>query len=144
MAETGEKMSSFRKINGLSSIQATADAKVPSVIYYDKLGKAQAHGAETDDDEVVYNAESEGWNKASWYVLILSTLILAHSPQGGSFVSGPTISPSLTILVYRLCHLPRPWKRFSLTSSSMSRSSFRLTLGLSTVTEPTYGKLCTQ
>jgi hypothetical protein len=41
---------------------------VPSVIFYDNLGTAQAHGAETDDDEVVFNAEAKGWNKASWQV----------------------------------------------------------------------------
>jgi hypothetical protein len=43
-----------------------SDAKVPSVVYYDSQGKAKAFGAETEDDEVVYSAETEGWKKASW------------------------------------------------------------------------------
>jgi hypothetical protein len=43
-----------------------ADAKVPSVVFYDHDGKPKAFGAETEDDEVVDTAESEGWRKASW------------------------------------------------------------------------------
>jgi hypothetical protein len=49
--------------------QANPDAKVPSVILYDHQGKAKAHGAETDDDDVLESAETEGWRKASWSVV---------------------------------------------------------------------------
>jgi hypothetical protein len=48
-------------------VQATPDAKVPSVLFYDKNGKPRAFGAETDDEETIINAESEGWAKSEWY-----------------------------------------------------------------------------
>jgi hypothetical protein len=40
------------------------------VVLYDKQGKATAFGAETEDDEILYSAETEGWRKAEWYVSV--------------------------------------------------------------------------
>ncbi|KAJ7641482.1 hypothetical protein FB45DRAFT_900316 [Roridomyces roridus] len=51
--------------------QATADAKVPSVLYYDKDGKPRAFGAETDDEDVIIQAEENEWSKAEWWKLHL-------------------------------------------------------------------------
>jgi hypothetical protein len=39
---------------------------VPSVIWYDQNGIPQAYGAETEDEDVLVNADSEGWHKAEW------------------------------------------------------------------------------
>ncbi|TFK51568.1 hypothetical protein OE88DRAFT_1801563 [Heliocybe sulcata] len=51
--------------------EATADAKVPSVLYYDKEGRAQAFAAETDDEDVIMEAESNEWYKTAWWKLHL-------------------------------------------------------------------------
>ncbi|KAJ7640457.1 hypothetical protein DFH06DRAFT_1334809 [Mycena polygramma] len=48
--------------------QATPDAKVPSVLYYDRNGNSKAFGAETEDEDTVIEAEENGWLKAEWYV----------------------------------------------------------------------------
>ncbi|KAJ6515205.1 hypothetical protein C8R47DRAFT_507281 [Mycena vitilis] len=57
--------------------QATPDAKVPSVLYYDKQGKARAFGAETEDDDTIMEAEENGWVKVEWWKLLLRP---AHLP----------------------------------------------------------------
>jgi hypothetical protein len=46
--------------------QVTSDAKVPSVVLYDKLGTARAFGAATEDDGVKDQATDEKWIKAEW------------------------------------------------------------------------------
>ncbi|KZT20036.1 hypothetical protein NEOLEDRAFT_1182864 [Neolentinus lepideus HHB14362 ss-1] len=51
--------------------QTTADAKVPPVLYYDKQGRPQAFAAETDDEDVIMEAESNEWYKATWWKLLL-------------------------------------------------------------------------
>lgn len=40
------------------------NSKIPSVIYYDKLGNIMAAGAEADSSSIVAQAEDEGWIKA--------------------------------------------------------------------------------
>ncbi|KAJ7629515.1 hypothetical protein DFH06DRAFT_1225951 [Mycena polygramma] len=57
--------------------QATPDAKVPSVLYYDKEGKARAFGAETEDDDTIMEAEENEWTKVEWWKLFLRP---AHLP----------------------------------------------------------------
>ncbi|KAK6977910.1 hypothetical protein R3P38DRAFT_3120844 [Favolaschia claudopus] len=57
--------------------QATPDAKVPSVLYYDARGNAQAFGAETEDEDTIIEAEENGWIKAEWWKLLLRP---AHLP----------------------------------------------------------------
>ncbi|KAJ6491572.1 hypothetical protein DFH09DRAFT_1377208 [Mycena vulgaris] len=49
--------------------QATPDAKVPSVLYYDNDGKARAFGAETEDEDTIIEAEENGWYKTEWWKL---------------------------------------------------------------------------
>ncbi|KAJ7471925.1 hypothetical protein FB451DRAFT_311192 [Mycena latifolia] len=51
--------------------QATPDAKVPSVLYYDADGNPRAYGAETEDDDTIIEAEEKGWFKAEWWKLLL-------------------------------------------------------------------------
>jgi hypothetical protein len=50
-----------------NAVQAMAGAKVPSVIWYDSLGHAKAHGAETEDEDAIDQADVKGWQKAEWY-----------------------------------------------------------------------------
>ncbi|KAJ7262662.1 hypothetical protein B0H12DRAFT_304137 [Mycena haematopus] len=57
--------------------QATPDAKVPSVLYYDRLGNARALGAETEDEDTIIEAEENGWIKVEWWKLLLRP---AHLP----------------------------------------------------------------
>nr|GAT46610.1 predicted protein [Mycena chlorophos] len=51
--------------------QATPDAKVPSVVYYDSRGNAMAFGAETEDEDTVIEAEENNWKRADWWKLHL-------------------------------------------------------------------------
>ncbi|KIJ67372.1 hypothetical protein HYDPIDRAFT_84371 [Hydnomerulius pinastri MD-312] len=51
--------------------QATPDAKVPSVLFYDKYGRARAFGSETDDYETQNEADAEEWQKVEWWKLHL-------------------------------------------------------------------------
>ncbi len=53
---------------------AGGDAKIPTIMYYDKSGKVRAAGAEALDESLVTTAEDEGWIKCSRYVEILSIL----------------------------------------------------------------------
>ncbi|KAJ7911572.1 hypothetical protein B0H13DRAFT_569968 [Mycena leptocephala] len=57
--------------------QATPDAKVPSVLYYDKQGNPKAFGAETEDEDTIIEAEENGWVKVEWWKLLLRP---AHLP----------------------------------------------------------------
>ncbi|KAJ7074581.1 hypothetical protein C8F01DRAFT_970629, partial [Mycena amicta] len=50
---------------------ATPDAKVPSVVYYDRQGNAKAFGAETEDEDTIIEAEENGWRKVEWWKLHL-------------------------------------------------------------------------
>ncbi|EGO23006.1 hypothetical protein SERLADRAFT_371256 [Serpula lacrymans var. lacrymans S7.9] len=69
---------------------ATPDAKVPSIVYYDKDGKARAFGAEVEDEEIILQAESENWHKVEWWKLqlrpdhlpIINGLSLPILPEG--------------------------------------------------------------
>ncbi|KAJ7021476.1 hypothetical protein C8F04DRAFT_267971 [Mycena alexandri] len=51
--------------------QATPDAKVPSVLYYDRDGNPKAFGAETEDEDTIIEAEENGWFRAEWWKLLL-------------------------------------------------------------------------
>ncbi|EPQ53309.1 hypothetical protein GLOTRDRAFT_95283 [Gloeophyllum trabeum ATCC 11539] len=51
--------------------QKVPDAKVPSVIYYNKQGQVQAFAAETDEEEVIAEAELRDWEKSQWFKLHL-------------------------------------------------------------------------
>ncbi|KAF7291520.1 hypothetical protein MKEN_01486600 [Mycena kentingensis (nom. inval.)] len=47
--------------------QAIPDAKVPTVAFYDKDGKAQAFGCEVDDDAFLQKAETQNWRRVEWF-----------------------------------------------------------------------------
>ncbi|PBK82156.1 hypothetical protein ARMGADRAFT_1171030 [Armillaria gallica] len=48
---------------------AGGDAKIPTIMYYDKSGKVRAAGAEALDESLVTTAEDEGWIKCSRFKL---------------------------------------------------------------------------
>ncbi|KII84793.1 hypothetical protein PLICRDRAFT_701534 [Plicaturopsis crispa FD-325 SS-3] len=73
--------------------QATPDAKVPSVLYYDKAGNPRAFGAETEDEDMKMEAESHEWFKAAWWKLHMRP---AHLPIIKS-LSLPDLPPKLTV-----------------------------------------------
>jgi hypothetical protein len=43
-----------------------AGAKVPSVVYYDSQGQPKAYGAETEDEDIVDQADTNDWQRAEW------------------------------------------------------------------------------
>lgn len=43
---------------------------MPSVVLYDQQGNAQAFGAETEDEEVLDEAETNEWKKAAWLLCL--------------------------------------------------------------------------
>jgi len=42
------------------------DAKIPTILYYDKSGNVQAAGAEALNDRIQDEAVKNGWTKAEW------------------------------------------------------------------------------
>ncbi|KAG9313675.1 hypothetical protein JVU11DRAFT_6020 [Chiua virens] len=48
-----------------------SDAKIPSLLYYDKDGVFKAAGAEVLAESVIQTALAEGWTKAEWWKLYL-------------------------------------------------------------------------
>ncbi|KAM6502892.1 hypothetical protein JOM56_002869 [Amanita muscaria] len=63
------------EINGVTRFpgQIHGALKIPTVLYYDTDGVAQAIGAEAVQDSIDEIAEENGWKKASWYDLELWT-----------------------------------------------------------------------
>ncbi|KAF7290598.1 hypothetical protein MIND_01299900 [Mycena indigotica] len=57
--------------------QTTGDAKIPSVVFYDKHGQAQAFAAETEDDDVRDSAAENSWSRVEWWKLLLRPKHLA-------------------------------------------------------------------
>ena len=45
------------------------DAKVPSILYYDKDGNVRAAGASVLDESITETALTEQWTKAEWLVI---------------------------------------------------------------------------
>ena len=65
-----------------------ADAKVPSLLYYDKSGNFRAAGAETLTESVIQTALIEKWTMAEWLVVDnVEALNITHIRPGGSFIS---------------------------------------------------------
>ncbi|KAF6752179.1 hypothetical protein DFP72DRAFT_456544 [Ephemerocybe angulata] len=54
-----------------SQEQVGGDSKIPTVIYYDAMGKSCAIGAETLKEGIETDAEENGWNIAKWFKLHL-------------------------------------------------------------------------
>ncbi|KAG7450059.1 uncharacterized protein BT62DRAFT_928843 [Guyanagaster necrorhizus] len=62
------------EINGVTrypSQDAGSDAKIPTIMYYDALGKLKAVGAETQHPVIEEAAQTEGWKKYSGFKLHL-------------------------------------------------------------------------
>ncbi|KAF8147762.1 hypothetical protein K438DRAFT_1989457 [Mycena galopus ATCC 62051] len=74
--------------------QATPDAKVPSVLYYDKRGTAKAFGAETEDEDTIIEAEENGWIKVEWLVASFWLTLPSFVVIGGSYSCVLHIFPS--------------------------------------------------
>ncbi|KAJ3568178.1 hypothetical protein NP233_g5879 [Leucocoprinus birnbaumii] len=64
------------------------NAKIPSVLYYDKTGKVCAAGAEAERDGIDILAEEGNWFKAEWFKLHLH-------PKKKEFATGPAKIPNL-------------------------------------------------
>ena len=47
-------------------------SKIPTIIYYDLNGKVKAVGAEAMEDGVYETAIDLGWEKAEWFVSLVS------------------------------------------------------------------------
>ncbi|CAA7264553.1 unnamed protein product [Cyclocybe aegerita] len=60
--------------------QTVGDAKVPSVLYYDRDKVPRLHGAETEDESSLMEAEQEHWEKAEWWKLRLRPEYLTFPP----------------------------------------------------------------
>ncbi|KAJ7641484.1 hypothetical protein FB45DRAFT_358285 [Roridomyces roridus] len=73
--------------------QATPDAKVPSVLYYDRNGVAKAFGAETEDEDTIIEAEENGWKKTEWWKLAMRS---GHLPLIRDLTL-PPLSPGVTV-----------------------------------------------
>ena len=52
------------------------DAKIPTVIYYNREGQIQAMGAETTIDSTQDSADQEQWHKAEWCAVLGRVTIL--------------------------------------------------------------------
>ncbi|KDR73023.1 hypothetical protein GALMADRAFT_158647 [Galerina marginata CBS 339.88] len=60
----------FQEVNVWPN-QVFPDAKIPSSLYYDEHGVARLHGAETEDETLLLEAEIGNWTKAEWWKLLL-------------------------------------------------------------------------
>ena len=47
---------------------ARDEARVPSLLYYDKSGAVRAVGAEALTQDMIQSAKTEGWMKVEWLV----------------------------------------------------------------------------
>jgi hypothetical protein len=65
--------------------QTGGDAKIPSVLYYDKTGNIRAAGAEVLTESVLEDALNNEWTKAEWLVIkgvkAFVGLLLTHEIQ---------------------------------------------------------------
>ena len=63
----------------------SGDAKVPSLLFYDKSGKVRAAGAEVLTESIRETAMMEGWTMAEWLVIQprqgAVELMLVHQTQ---------------------------------------------------------------
>ena len=60
----------------------SGDAKVPSLLFYDKSGEVRAAGAEVLTESVIETAMMEGWTKAEWLVILARASESSYSPIG--------------------------------------------------------------
>lgn len=72
------------------------DAKIPSIIYYDRQGKVSAVGAEALQERVLESAEDEDWMKVEWYYMCNQSFRGTDSFLGLNFISARKTFPTLT------------------------------------------------
>ncbi|KAN0094942.1 hypothetical protein V8E55_003229 [Tylopilus felleus] len=93
--------------------QVTGDAKVPSLLYYDKSGEVRAAGAEVLTEHVLEAALTEEWTKAEWWKLHLRPKHLAspvNSDDGlPSLPPGKSAVDVLTDFVKYLFHCAKTY-----------------------------------
>ncbi|KAK1215786.1 hypothetical protein PQX77_021596 [Marasmius sp. AFHP31] len=78
---------------------AGSDAKIPTVLYYDKRGRVQAVGAETQTGENVEKAQARGWVQARWFKLHLhpcNHVTGGDANQPKNFSELPPLPPNKT------------------------------------------------
>ncbi|KAF5317358.1 hypothetical protein D9611_003533 [Ephemerocybe angulata] len=71
------------------------DTKIPTVIYYDNVGKPCAIGAETLKEGIEGDAEEYGWTKAHWFKLHLRPQTDSETKSGPV----PPLPPKKTVIV---------------------------------------------
>ena len=64
-------------------------SKIPTIIYYDRVGNVKAVGAEAVEEGIYEMAEDEHWVKAEWYAraLIFSFAVSLTTISGSSYIS---------------------------------------------------------
>ncbi|KDR73025.1 hypothetical protein GALMADRAFT_142720 [Galerina marginata CBS 339.88] len=72
--------------------QATGNAKIPSVLYYDQLTVARLRGDETEDEGSLLAAELGNWKKAEWWKLLLRPPYLPMPIDFFPFVLPPGVT----------------------------------------------------
>ncbi|KAH9475157.1 Endoplasmic reticulum chaperone BiP [Psilocybe cubensis] len=89
---TDKETIKFQEINRWPK-QNHPDAKVPSIIYYDKEGKPRLRGAEIEDEESKMEAEISDWRRAEWWKMLLRPSYFSL-PEGFSAAALP---PRVTV-----------------------------------------------
>jgi hypothetical protein len=51
------------------------DSKIPSILYYNQDGELRAVGAEALQENVIEQAEEEGWTKSEWFCCFLVSML---------------------------------------------------------------------
>ncbi|PBK65414.1 hypothetical protein ARMSODRAFT_940364 [Armillaria solidipes] len=74
-----------------------SDAKIPSILYYDKTGTVRAVGAEALKDSILEQADEEGWFKCSGFKLHLRPNIQGFAIQARS-TNFPPLPPGKDVV----------------------------------------------
>lgn len=72
-----------------------SEAKIPTIIYYDKEGNVRGVGAEALKQNIVEQAEEEGWVKYSEFKLYLGNIIEQAEEEGRVKYSQSKLHPQL-------------------------------------------------
>ncbi|KIJ17542.1 hypothetical protein PAXINDRAFT_9487 [Paxillus involutus ATCC 200175] len=72
------------------------NSKIPSIVYYDKEGTAQAFGSEALQESIIEKAEDEGWVKLEWWKLHLRPKNMLSNHVSDRDI--PVLPPSVTAM----------------------------------------------
>ncbi|KAG2116940.1 hypothetical protein DEU56DRAFT_895704 [Suillus clintonianus] len=82
------------------------DSKIPSILYYDLQGDVRAVGAEALQENIIEQAENEGWVKLEWWKLHLRAKHLASSHiREDDIPSLPRGKSAVEVLADFMCYL---------------------------------------